>query len=294
MTDLIRPEELPRWVPGDVLCASDGLGWRDVSLRSYRYTGLDVEVPPIQDYMIVAYARGPTPMNRRFEGRWSHEDLVPGDVSLLTRAEKSHWTWPKDIDVVHVYLTQKMLGEVSAEVFDRDIDDVRLFDVLRTHDPVLHRGTLALAAETTEEGVGGSLYVDAVARQLSVHILRNYATVSFRESAGRGGLSPLRARHVSDYVETHLERSISLEDLARIAGLSPWHFLRQFKERFGCAPHAWVLRRRLERAKGLLSKGELPIKEVAGLAGFSDQSHLTRIFRRFLGTTPRVFRDSAR
>lgn len=292
MTELIGPEELPRWVPGEILLASDGMGWRGVSMRSYRYTGLDVQVPPMRDYMIVAYRQGLTPMERQFEGRWSREQCVPGDVSLLTRSEKSHWHWTQDIDVVHVYLTREMLAKVSSEAMDRDIVDVRLQDVLKARDPIIAGAAEAIASEAEQQGMGGQLYVEAVATQMAVHLLRKYSSVSCRQSRHAGGLSARQARQVVDYIESRIDSHLSLDELAAVAGVSSWHFLRQFRTRFNCAPHAYVIERRIERAKRLLLRGALPIKEIAVNCGFSDQAHMTRLFRKYLGVTPAAVRSS--
>ena len=81
MTSLIRPEELPTFVPGTLTVCSPGAGWDGISVRGYRYAGSDVLVPPMRDFMIVAYRRGVTSMRRRVDGQWLSEQLAPGDVS---------------------------------------------------------------------------------------------------------------------------------------------------------------------------------------------------------------------
>ncbi|MBI2800671.1 MAG: helix-turn-helix transcriptional regulator [Gammaproteobacteria bacterium] len=289
---LIGPEELPRWVPGKTLLASDGFGWRGVTMRSYRYTGLDVHVPAMRDYMIVAYRHGLTPMARQFDGHWTHEHCVPGDVSLLTRAERSHWHWTDDIDVIHLYLSPQMLAKVSSEVMDRDVVDVRLRDVLKVHDPVIASAATAIAEESMQQDMGGQLYVEAVATQMSVHLLRKYSSMSYRQPRNSCGLSARQARQVAEYIESRLETPLTLAEMAALVGISTWHFLRQFRARFGCAPHAYVIQRRIEHARCLLLRGVLPIKEVAAACGFSDQAHMTRQFRRHLGITPAAVRSS--
>lgn len=294
MTDLIRPEELPQWVPGKVLLASDDKDWGNVVLRSYRYDPQDVLVPAMRDFMLVAYRRGPTPMDRKVEGPWSREFIVPGNVSLLTRAEESHWHWTSDIEVTHLYLTRELLAKVSAEMFDRDIADVRLQDVLKTDDPVLLGGIAAVAEEVRTNSTGGKLFVDSVVTQICIQILRRYAVVEFREARVSGGLSPLQAKMVTDYIELHLEQPLSLDDLAKVVNVSASHFLRQFKLRFGCAPHHYVVQRRLARAQQLLERTSLALKEVSANSGFADQSHMTRLFQRYLNTTPSAYRASVR
>lgn len=294
MTDLIRPDELPRWVPGKVLLASDDKNWGNLVLRSYRYDPQDVLVPAMRDFMLVAYRRGPTPMDRKVEGPWSREFIVPGNVSLLTRAEESHWHWTGDIEVTHLYLTRELLAKVSAEMFDRDIADVRLQDVLKTDDPVLLGGIAAVAEEVRTNSTGGKLFVDSVVTQICIQILRRYAVVEFREARISGGLSPLQAKMVTDFIELHLEQPLSLDDLAKVVNVSASHFLRQFKLRFGCAPHHYVVQRRLARAQQLLERTSLALKEVSANSGFADQSHMTRLFQRYLNTTPSAYRASVR
>jgi AraC-like DNA-binding protein len=108
----------------------------------------------------------------------------------------------------------------------------------------------------------------------------------------RGGLPPAVLRRVEDYIDSHLSETVDLPVLAGVAGLSVFHFAREFKRSTGVAPHHYLLRKRVERAKRLLGRAELSLSEVALAAGFSDQSHLTRRFRQIAGTTPRAFRRS--
>ena len=95
---------------------------------------------------------------------------------------------------------------------------------------------------------------------------------------------------MTDYIEHHLDGPLTLSELAAFAGLSVFHFLRCFKQCAGMPPHAYVRRRRIERAKQLLARGEATIAEVAFRCGFSDQSSFARTFHRVAGVTPREFR----
>lgn len=106
----------------------------------------------------------------------------------------------------------------------------------------------------------------------------------------RGGLPPRVLRRVRDYIETHLDDSISLQDLASTAGLSISHFTRAFKQSEGMTPHRYLLHRRVRRALGLLAETTLALSEVAMASGFADQSHFCRQFRRFVGATPSRYR----
>ena len=104
-----------------------------------------------------------------------------------------------------------------------------------------------------------------------------------------------RLRAVVEYIEENLDASQSLEQMAAVARLSPYHFARQFKAATGLPPHQYVIARRVERAKQLLQQdGDLSLAEIAAEAGFSDQSQFSHHFKRVVGATPGQFRKSAR
>ena len=109
-----------------------------------------------------------------------------------------------------------------------------------------------------------------------------------------GGLSPGAMRRVREYMEVHLDESIDLPMLARVAGLSVHHFARQFKQSAGVTPHVYLTQKRVERAQEMLVQTNLSLAEIAFTVGFFDQGHLARHFRNMLGTTPREFRRSQR
>jgi len=92
-----------------------------------------------------------------------------------------------------------------------------------------------------------------------------------------------------DYVHAHCAEAFTIEDLARVAGITPRHLIRSFRKATGLPPHAYLRQLRVERARGMLRE-DTPLAEVALAAGFADQSHLTRVFRQLTGTTPGRYR----
>ena len=86
-------------------------------------------------------------MERRYEGAWTKTHCVPGDVSLLTRSQRSHWHWTEEIDVSHVYLTETLVSRVCAEVTDRCVADVQ-------HDPIVTAAVAAITREAQQQPLG--------------------------------------------------------------------------------------------------------------------------------------------
>ena len=79
--------------------------------------------------------------------------------------------------------------------------------------------------------------------------------------------------------------------LAREAGVSAFHFARLFKQSTGNSPHQYLLQRRLDRAKTMLRQAQMSLAEISASTGFADQSHFTKVFRRFTGVTPSEYRS---
>jgi len=105
----------------------------------------------------------------------------------------------------------------------------------------------------------------------------------------RGGLAGGALRRVRAYIEAHIGERISLDQLARQAGVSRFHFARQFRLSTGQSPMGYLRRVRIERSKSILQTRDTTIAEVAARLGFSDQSHFTRIFGRLVGVSPGSF-----
>ena len=234
MGDLVTPDELANWVPGQVTVDSAELRWQGVRVRGYRYTPLDVPIPGMRDYVIVAYKDGATTMNRRSTGDWRKEQVAPGSVSLLTHAAQSHWRWSEEIEVTHVYLSPGTMAHVAAEAYDCHVKEVELCDVLNADDPVLAGIAASLAQEAREASLGGRLSVESLRNHACVHILRRYANVIFREPNRSGGLSHAQCRLLNQYLDENLDRNISLAELAGVVGLSEFHFARKFRTEFAC------------------------------------------------------------
>jgi AraC family transcriptional regulator len=107
----------------------------------------------------------------------------------------------------------------------------------------------------------------------------------------RGGLTPRQLSRVEDYVRANISKEVSLAGLANLVGLSRYHFSRAFKKSTGLAPYQFVIAKRVECAKELLSKRQLSILEVATAVGFNNPLQLNRAFRRLVGSAPSAFRQ---
>jgi AraC-like DNA-binding protein len=110
------------------------------------------------------------------------------------------------------------------------------------------------------------------------------------KGARPGALAGWQIARVRAFIDENLHRTIHLRDLSAVARRSPAHFSRNFKLAVGESPHAYVVRRRLERACHLMITNSAPLCEIALSVGFSDQAHLCRLFRQAFGQSPSRWR----
>jgi len=196
-----------------------------------------------------------------------------------------------DSEQLAIYLEPSLVLRAADESRTATARAVEVVEGCSPNDPVVRNVGLALLAELESEGTSGRLYAESLANVLAVHLLRHYTASGDRITQRfRGGLSGRKQRRVLAFIADNYESDLSLAELAHVAGMSTFHFAREFKRTTGTTPHQYLIKLRVERAKALLTDSEIPLVEVSSRSGFSHQSHFTRLFRRLTGTTPQSYR----
>lgn len=154
-------------------------------------------------------------------------------------------------------------------------------------DPTLHHRIASLHQSLTEaaNGLESEIRLAFIIERLRRHL--GQAT-----DAGHTGRQRALAHALRDLLDEHFVRGMRLQEAAALLGVNVTHLIRAFSAEFGISPHQYVIGRRVSLARRLLLAGE-PVEQVAGAAGFYDQPHLTRSFRRIVGMTPAQFARSA-
>lgn len=266
--------------------------WSTVSLEYYQLPQPGETPKLCFDHYVIAVTLG-----QGFQLDWQIDGITNGRVKrqmlfhggmTLVPMQHSHWgAWNQPHEGFAISLKPELLTRNAAELLA--VDQVELLPQEPLYDPLILQIGLALKADLESHRPGGRLYAETMATTLAVHLLRNYSAHNPKSVHYSGGLSATQLRLVFDYINDHLEQELSLENLAEIAQLSPYHFCRSFKRSTGLTPHQYVIRQRVERAKLLLKDGKTGIAEVAAACGFTHQSHLNRHFKRLTGVTPKKF-----
>lgn len=158
-------------------------------------------------------------------------------------------------------------------------------------DDVVFQIAQAMAPALADPASASRLFVDQMTYALAAHLLHAYGQTSGHPH--RGGLSNRQKVRATDFMAAHSRRDVSIAEIAEECGLSRGYFIKAFRAATGVTPHRWLIEHRVSEAKALLST-DMPIAQIASICGFSDQSHLTRVFTRVTGQTPGAWRRQLR
>jgi AraC-like DNA-binding protein len=213
-----------------------------------------------------------------------------GAASAIDLQEEPSVLLPNPFDALVLYVTQAALDEVAYAHQASRVG--RLIWPHGALDHIFHLlgGTLLSSLEQPHHI--SKIFLDHVLHALYCHFACSYGGVTISAPQFRGGLSSLQIRRATELLEAHLDGKIALQQVAEACELSVSHFARAFRQTFHKPPYKWLMERRVDKARGLMTNSRLPLADIATRCGFADQSALHRIFKRIHGVTPGIWRRS--
>lgn len=219
-----------------------------------------------------------------FDGIWRMVPMRRNQVGITPAGIRSAARWRTPMRGINVEVPPETFSALLLDESPQSPSEMQPCSGIQ--DPFLAETAVALDQELRAGNPRGKLYADAVAAAFACHLLRNYTKLPHRAARRARRLSPSRLRRVLDFIWGNLENEISLAQLARVAGLSPFHFSHAFRWNTGVSPYRFVLNVRLERGARLLKVTRLSIVEIALRCGFYSASHFASAFHQALGVTP--------
>jgi AraC family transcriptional regulator len=173
---------------------------------------------------------------------------------------------------------------------DCHFDEADLQARMLFEDSGLWQTIAKLRGQIGSDGPSGALYAEALGGVLAHELLQLHGAPAASAARRRGGLAAWQQKRIIEFMEAHLAENVSLNTLAGLARLSPYHFVRSFKQSFGEPPHRYWAARRMDRAKTLLANPRPSVTEIALDLGFSTTSGFSAAFHRVVGETPSNYR----
>src|SRR3984893_7962452 len=214
-----------------------------------------------------------------------------GTVRLVNLA-LDRTAYPKDMSDCFSFLIPRATFDQLADDHGADrIVELAVRPGIAANDPiVLHLGDCLIPAIERHDGTNDQ-FVDRITTALNIHFARVYGGMHFPPPLVSGGLAPWQLRLARDTINANLEEELELEQIACECRLSVSHFARAFTRSTGISPHRWLLQRRVDVAKDLMLSTDTSLAEISLKCGFSDQSHLTKVFAEATGETPGRWRQ---
>lgn len=210
-------------------------------------------------------------------------------LCLMPKDEKYVWSIGKPFRLGHLYFTDEYLKQIAMQTFDKDPRDVHLQELTFEENQTLASLMRYGIFENDWKNLQNHHFIDHAVQMILLKILQNHSSGQFKLPDVKGGLSHKNQALVKDYIHSHFAENLPLSQLAKLVGLSEYHFAHMFKISFATAPHQYIQTLRVHNAADQIKTG-ISLVDVAANCGFSSQSHLGRIFKQYKGITPHRFK----
>ena len=232
-----------------------------------------------------------SPVDVRCErGGLAHRGVaIHGCVGIIPAGVRGQWRFGSRASALIIDVSQGLLREAATDL-TVDRPEALLVNRFMVRDAKLEHMAWALKAEMDDGFPTGRLFTESIATAMACQLLRAHSISSRRAQLQTGVMAPFRLRRVLSFIEDNLNRDLSLSAIAEVSGLSVSHCQRAFGRAMRVSVHQYVIRRRVERARDLLTNARLSLNEVALVAGFAHQSHMALQMRRLLGISPASIR----
>jgi AraC family transcriptional regulator len=250
-----------------------------------------IEPVPLSDRLMVAVefrALGPLSLFRN--GRHvAKAARKAGALGLYDMRE----SWAADLrdpsETLSMFLPLQAFSDFGAERNQSFVEMQCTHETPCFDDVMLHLAQSMIPALSRPHEIS-AIYLDHIFLAIRDHLAATYGVFHRKVNQDKSGLSGHQANIALEFIEANLSKDLSLVDIARACGASVSSLTRGFKSTLGLPPHRWVLGRRVVLAQRLMRETSKSLSEIAVMSGFSDQSHLSRVFTSHVGVSPAYWR----
>ncbi|MBW4709069.1 helix-turn-helix transcriptional regulator [Roseobacter sp. YSTF-M11] len=264
------------------------------ALMSVRYFQAEPDSMPdevfAEHHVLLNLKEEPHRVQNRRDGKMRDFTLYKNDIIVTPAGMRSGWRWFATSDVIIVTLDPEKVARFAQTELGMLLDVQQFRDLPQFSDADLCAAGVMLRDALENDDISSGVMFEAMSRVLLVKLLQRYGRRRPEDVALTARFTSAHYNRVLAVIRARLDRSISVDDLAREAGMSLSHFSRVFKETLGVTPMQYVMAYRIEQAIKRMANPALSLGEVAHACGFADQAHFSRSFKQVTGQTPRQYR----
>lgn len=287
-----------RYAAGEALDNSAALQWPGLYVRRYRFPRVVDRflVPATPEPLISCGIAGSAEFREREDGgKWVTRQIGRGDI-FVTRSktpyEVSHTSAVgQELEIIQIHVAVDQWLSSLESAFPGKADEVDVIDFFG-RDEALAYLCFACAEMLSAETPGKSRRVADLTQLIASYLAEKYTDAASEKPDFRGGLPIRQLRKIEDHVREHLAEEITVETLAGLVELSPFHFSRVFKQAAGISPLQFVTRERVYLAQQLIRETSRSLIDIGLEVGYTSPSYFSKVFRRVTSVTPIEFRNS--
>lgn len=269
----------------NLLLSSRHLGWAGLDAELLHIRAGRTYVPGLPSHRLGVHFGRAVNAHCQCDGRHSRRIQKHGDIDIVPAGLDGWWEDDADCTILRLGIGPELLN-TAATAMGRDPATVSLAPKFQLRDARIESIAWAIKTELEATIPSDRLYAEMLALALAIRLVENGDQAGGEKPRTTRSLSALQKRRLVDFIEDHIDQSLSLADLAAVVGLSLSHLKPLFRASFGMPMHQYVLTRRVERARLMLLSEDMPLSQVALETGFAHQSHMAHWMRRILGITP--------
>ena len=212
------------------------------------------------------------------------------EIALTPAGIRSGWRWHVQSRCVVVTIDPARLERFTETELGVLLTREQLANLPQFEDADIANASLQLVDALTSRRLGSEVMYESLARVFLVKLVQRYGRERGEALEYEAGFRAAHYKRVLDFIAAHFGEDVTIEEIAREAGLSASHFSRLFKQVIGDTPYQFLMRYRTEQACKMLADRARPMSDIAFACGFADQPHFSRTFKQFTGQTPKQFR----
>ncbi|HLG96543.1 MAG TPA: AraC family transcriptional regulator [Bryobacteraceae bacterium] len=266
------------------------LNWSGVEVHRYR---LQPHEAPEHTYpqltIFLPHTERPVRVEVRLAGTKVAAEVSEGVVTIAPPGVPRSTKTDGGGEVTAIFLDPVIVAEIATA--QQDLYNFEILPQFAIRDPLIHAIGSALDSEVLSAAPEPPVYAESLATALAAHILAKYSNKT--PARGRGvSLTTKQLRRSIEFIHENLHNDVSLVEIAAAANMSKYHFAKSFRQAVGIAPHKYLVKLRIERARKLLLSEDLSVEEIAHRVGYTDKSHFAAQFVKIVGTTPYRYRHT--